>query len=229
MKHLIETKQLSRVFGSGNTLVSALQGIDLEVQQGEFTAIVGPSGSGKTTLLQHLSGLDQPSSGEIWLAGQSLSTMKASTLTDFRRDHLGFVFQAYNLIPVLSAEENIEYIMLLQGVSSAERKRKVRSIMASLGLEGLAHRRPAELSGGQQQRVAVARAVVSEPDLVFADEPTANIDSQQGHDLLSMMQTLNKEKGVTFLFATHDPKVMACAKRIIHLEDGKIISDETKC
>lgn len=226
MSHVIETKKLCRYFGEGETLVKALDEADLSIDAGEFTAIVGPSGSGKSTLLQLIGGLDVPTSGEVFLDRKNINSMSGTELSDFRRDHIGFVFQAYNLIPVLSAAENIEYIMLLQGVAKHERSSRVERILESVGLEGKGERLPAELSGGQQQRVAVARAMVSQPDLILADEPTANLDSHTGMDLLDMMKRLNEEEGMTFVFSTHDPRIMECARRIIRLEDGLIVSDE---
>ena len=228
MTSVISTHNLSRYFGKKETLVKALDDVSIEIEPGEFTAIIGPSGSGKSTLLQLIGGLDHPTKGEIVLDGKSMGNMTGTELSDFRRDHIGFIFQSYNLIPVLSAEENIEYIMLLQGVSEAERKKRVNTILSEVGLEGLAHRRPSQLSGGQQQRVAVARAMVSKPSLILADEPTANLDTHTGAALLDMMKELNEKENMTFIFSTHDPKIMERAKRIITLEDGKIVSDERR-
>ncbi len=225
---VIETKQLCRHFGQGDTLVKALSNANLTIDRGEFTAIIGPSGSGKSTLLQLIGGLDTPSSGEVLLDNRHISQMTGTELSDFRRDHIGFIFQAYNLIPVLSAKENIEYIMLLQGISPVERSKRVKQILHAVGLEGLENRRPAELSGGQQQRVAVARAMVSKPSIILADEPTANLDSKTGADLLDMMKTLNEEQNMTFVFSTHDPKIMERARRIIRLVDGSIVDDERR-
>jgi len=225
---VIQTQHLCRHFGKGDTLVNALNDANLTIERGEFTAIIGPSGSGKSTLLQLMGGLDTPSSGKAFLDNKNISQMSGSELSDFRRDHIGFIFQAYNLIPVLSAKENIEYIMLLQGLSQAERHQRVKTIMHAVGLEGLGERRPAELSGGQQQRVAVARAMVSQPSIILADEPTANLDSKTGYDLLDMMKALNEKENMTFVFSTHDPKIMERAKRIIRLVDGCIVDDERK-
>lgn len=225
---VIETKQLCRDFGEGDTLVHALQDSNLVIEKGEFTAIIGPSGSGKSTLLQLIGGLDTPTSGEVILDNKNISHMNGTDLSDFRRDHIGFIFQAYNLIPVLSAKENIEYIMLLQGVPELERHQRVNKIMQEVGLEGLGNRRPAQLSGGQQQRVAVARAMVSQPSLILADEPTANLDSKTGAALLDMMKELNEKENMTFVFSTHDPMIMERAKRIIRLVDGKIVDDERR-
>jgi len=225
---VIETKQLCREFGQGDTLVKALSDANITIERGEFTAIIGPSGSGKSTLLQLIGGLDNPSSGDVFLDNKNISHMTGTELSDFRRDHIGFIFQAYNLIPVLSARENIEYIMLLQGVSASERKKRVDMLMHAVGLEGLGDRRPAELSGGQQQRVAVARAMVSKPSIILADEPTANLDSKTGADLLDMMKDLNEQQNMTFVFSTHDPKIMERARRIIRLVDGCVVDDERK-
>ena len=180
MTNVIETRDLSRTFGSEETEVVALDHVSIDIAEGEFTAIIGPSGSGKTTLLHLIGGLDEPSSGSVMLSGSNIANMSGNELSNFRRDHIGFIFQAYNLIPVLSAEENIEYIMLLQGISAAERKKRVKEMLAMVELEGLGDRRPAHLSGGQQQRVAVARAMASNPDIILADEPTANLDSKTG-------------------------------------------------
>ena len=226
---VIETRELYREFGTGDTLVRALSNANITIERGEFTAIIGPSGSGKSTLLQLIGGLDIPSNGDVFLDNKNISHMSGSELSDFRRDHIGFIFQAYNLIPVLSARENIEYIMLLQGVPSVERTKRVDMIMDAVGLEGLGDRRPAELSGGQQQRVAVARAMVSKPSIILADEPTANLDSKTGSELLDMMKELNEQQNMTFVFSTHDPKIMERARRIIRLVDGCVVEDEKKC
>ena len=228
MSTVIESKNISRRFGSGDTEVIALDNVSMEIEEGEFTAIIGPSGSGKTTLLQLIGGLDNPDSGSITLSGSNIAEMSGNQLSDFRRDHIGFIFQAYNLIPVLSAEENIEYIMLLQGIASSERKKRVQEMLSIVGLDGLAERRPAQLSGGQQQRVAVARAMASNPDIILADEPTANLDSKTGIALLEVMRELNRAHNVTFVFSTHDEKIMDRATRLIHLSDGKIQRDERK-
>ena len=225
---LIVTHGLTKVYSDNGVSVHAVRGIDLTIKRGEFTAIVGPSGSGKTTLLNLISGLDSPSGGEVWLAGSKLSMMTGTELSDFRRDKIGFIFQAYNLIPVLSVEENVEYIMLLQGIPKGERHREVVRILAQLGLEGYADRFPPKLSGGQQQRVAVARAMVSGPELILADEPTANLDSKTGAELLSMMRDLNEKSGMTFIFSTHDKQIMDRASRLVILKDGLIDSDETR-
>lgn len=225
---VIVAHKIFKVFGEGETEIQALRNVDLDIKRGDFAAIVGPSGSGKTTLLNILCGLDNVSSGEIKVSGRSLQEMSGSELAQFRREHIGLVFQAYNLIPVLTVLENIEYVMLLQHVPAAERKERVHTFLAELGLEGKENRFPAELSGGQQQRVAIARAMVSKPDIVLADEPTANLDSETGGQLLEMMRKFNEELKMTFVFSTHDPQIMERAKRLITLTDGRIVSDELK-
>jgi putative ABC transport system ATP-binding protein len=228
MTNLIETRGLCRTFGSEETKVTALDHVSINIEKGEFTAIIGPSGSGKTTLLHLIGGLDEPNGGSVTLSGSNIANMSGNQLSDFRRDHIGFIFQAYNLIPVLSAEENIEYIMLLQGVGTAERKKRVKEMLAVVELEGLGDRRPSHLSGGQQQRVAVARAMASNPDIILADEPTANLDSKTGISLLEVMRDLNQQRNMTFVFSTHDEKIMERATRLIYLRDGKVERDEHK-
>jgi putative ABC transport system ATP-binding protein len=225
---VIVTEDVTKEYSSNGLPVQAVRGVDLTIGRGEFTAIVGPSGSGKTTFLNLISGLDNVSSGKIWLNGKALSEMSGGELSDFRRDNIGFIFQAYNLIPVLSVEENVEYIMLLQGKAPEERRERVASILAEMGLEGYESRRPPQLSGGQQQRVAVARAIVSQPAIVLADEPTANLDSQTAVELIEMMRRLNEIRGITFLFSTHDARVMERARRLVVLRDGRIDSDEVR-
>lgn len=224
----VEVKQVSKSYTQGSLQVHALRGVSLAIPKGSFAALAGPSGSGKTTLLNIMGGLDRPDSGEVFVDGSPLAAMTQSGLAELRLRKIGFVFQAYNLIPVLSALENVEYVMLLQGVPSNERKKRAISVLREVGLETMIHRRPAELSGGQQQRVAVARAIVSEPAIILADEPTANLDSRTGEDLLGLMETMNREKQVTFIFSTHDPMVMAHARRLIHLKDGTIETDADK-
>jgi putative ABC transport system ATP-binding protein len=225
---LIVTRSVKKVYHDNGVPVEAIRGIDLTIKRGEFTAIVGPSGSGKTTFLNVISGLDVPTDGDVWLAGKELSAMSGRELSDFRRDHIGFIFQAYNLIPVLTVEENVEYIMLLQGVSKEDRHQRVEEILAEMGLDGFADRLPTKLSGGQQQRVAVARAMVSRPSLILADEPTANLDSKTGAELLDMMRQLNQKSGITFVFSTHDRQIMERARRLVTLKDGMIDSDEVR-
>lgn len=226
--YIVTAENIKKSYSQGKMQVFALRGMSVSVGQGEFMALAGPSGSGKTTMLNIVGGIDIPDSGDIIVDGNDYSDMKQSQLADLRLNKIGFVFQAYNLIPVLSAEENVEYIMLLQGVAAIERKKKARAILDDVGLEGKYNRRPSELSGGQQQRVAVARAIVSNPAIVLADEPTANLDSKTGESLLNMMRTMNKEKEVTFIFSTHDNMVMDYAKRIVKLKDGRIEDDIIK-
>ncbi len=225
---VIVTEKVKKTYTYDDVSVDAVRGVDLIINPGEFTAIVGPSGSGKTTLLNIISGLDTPTEGKVWLNGKPLSNLSGRELADFRRDNIGFIFQAYNLIPVLTVEENIEYILFLQGISKEERHRRVTQILAAIGLEGFASRTPPHLSGGQQQRVAIARAMVSRPALILADEPTANLDSKTGADLLDSMHELNRKTGMTFVFSTHDKMVMERAERLITLRDGRIESDEKK-
>jgi putative ABC transport system ATP-binding protein len=227
-ERLIITEDIQKEFRDDDIVVAAVRGIDLTVESGEFTAVVGPSGSGKTTLFNLISGLERPTAGKVWLKNQLVSKMGGRELADFRRDHIGFIFQAYNLIPVLTVEENIEYIMLLQGVDKAERRERVREILADIDMEGFEKRFPPKISGGQQQRVAIARAMVSHPELILADEPTANLDSQTGAALLDMMRDLNRKTGMTFLFSTHDPMVRERADRVIILKDGRVVSDERR-
>lgn len=223
---VIQTVGLTRYYGKDETRVAALTNVDLSIDAGEFTAIVGPSGSGKSTLLHLIGGLDTPSSGRVELGGTNIAEMSAIELSDLRRDQIGFIFQAYNLIPVLSARENIEYVMLLQGMKAAERNRRTDKMLKQLGIEELGDRRPAQMSGGQQQRVAVARAMASGPAIIFADEPTANLDSKTGVALLDLMRKLNEEERITFVFSTHDQKIMDIARRLVHLLDGVIEKDE---
>lgn len=226
MEKIFETSNLSKVYGEIEELkFKALDSVNLTIEKGEFVSIVGPSGSGKSTLLNLISGLDEPTNGEIRISGKELGKMKQSDLSDFRRDHIGFIFQSYNLIPVLTVKENVEYVMVLQGVSESKRHERVLEVLKEVGLEGKENRFPKELSGGQQQRVAVARAIASKPDIILADEPTANLDSQTGKDLVEMMRKLNEDHGITFVFSTHDPIIMERAKRLIVLKDGKISED----
>ena len=225
---LIEIKDLKKDYREGTTFIHALRGISLDVDQGEFTAIAGPSGSGKTTLLNIIGGLDTVTSGAVSLADQVISTLSPRQLHRLRLHQIGFVFQAYNLIPVLTAQENVEFTMLLQGIPSSERKRRARETLDQVGLGDYANRRPTAMSGGQQQRVAVARAIVTRPNVVLADEPTANLDSETGANLLDVMKCLNKDHKITFIFSTHDPMVMDHSRRLIHLHDGKVKSDEVR-
>ena len=224
-QQVIVTEDLTKTYSANDVPVYALRGINLTIAAGEFTAIVGPSGSGKTTFLNIISGLDQPTEGKVWLSKELISNMNGRQLSDFRRDNIGFIFQAYNLIPVLTVGENIEYIMLLQGIPKRERHQRVVDILEVVGLAGYIDRKPPQLSGGQQQRVAIARAMVSQPTIILADEPTANLDSKTGSELLEMMYQLNKKTGMTFVFSTHDQAVMDRAQRLITLKDGLIDSD----
>jgi putative ABC transport system ATP-binding protein len=226
MSKIIEMQGVTKYYQQGKITVKALRGVDLDIATGEFTSICGPSGSGKTTLLNMVGALDYPTHGTVRVAGRSLGELSASERADLRLREVGFVFQAYNLVPVLSAYENAEYTMLLQGVAAAERRERLKKVFAQVGLSGYENRRPAELSGGQQQRVAVARAVVARPALVLADEPTANLDSATGSGLLDMMRELNEQQNITFVFSTHDEMVMERAKRLITLKDGRIEDDE---
>ena len=227
-QQVIVTEDLTKTYSANDVPVYALRGINLTITAGEFTAIVGPSGSGKTTFLNIISGLDQPTEGKVWLSKELISNMSGRQLSDFRRDNIGFIFQAYNLIPVLTVGENIEYIMLLQGIPKRERHQRVVDILEVVGLAGYIDRKPPQLSGGQQQRVAIARAMVSQPTIILADEPTANLDSKTGSELLEMMYQLNKKTGMTFVFSTHDQVVMDKAQRLITLKDGLIDSDNMR-
>jgi len=227
-KNIIVTEKLNKDYKADGNIIHAVRNIDFTVKSGEFSAIVGPSGSGKTTFLNLISGLDTPTTGKIWLNDKQITEMSEKELSDFRRDHIGFIFQAYNLIPVLTVKENIEYIMLLQGITKEERYNNVMDILKEIGMEGLEKRFPPKLSGGQQQRVAIARAMVSKPELILADEPTANLDQKTGAELLDMMRELNNKTGMTFLFSTHDPMVMERADRVVTLVDGQIAKDENK-
>ncbi len=222
---IVRVENVSRIYRQGDSEIAALDNVNLTIQAGEFVALVGPSGSGKTTLLNMIGGLDSPTSGHIWIGGTDITRLSRSALSEVRLQHIGFVFQEYNLIPVLSALENVEYVMLLRGIAERECRERAMALLAELGLAGMEHRRPAELSGGEQQRVAVARAIVSEPLIILPDEPTANLDSVSGAALLDLMREMNEKKGVTFVFSTHDPMVMRRAKRIVHMRDGRIIED----
>lgn len=225
MKKVISVTGITRTYNPKTIPVHALQGVDLEISQGEFTALVGPSGSGKTTLLNIIGGLDSPTSGTVIINDTDVTKLSDGQLIEFRKKNIGFVFQAYNLIPVLTAKENVEFVMLLQGASKAERDKRVTELMESIGLGDKLNSRPAQLSGGQQQRVAVARALAPKPTFILADEPTANLDSKSTANLLDIMAELNKKENITFLFSTHDQRVIDRATRIVTLEDGKIVSD----
>ena len=219
-------KAVGKTYGEGALAVHAVRGVDLTVEKGEFLSLSGPSGSGKTTLLNLIGGLDRLTTGEVEVAGRRIDAMSSSELADLRLHEIGFVFQAYNLIPVLNAYENVEFIMQLQGVSRDERRHRAREVLHEVGLDGLGERRPGELSGGQQQRVAVARAIVSHPAIVLADEPTANLDSATALELLKIMESLNETHRTTFIVATHDPQVIEFTRRKIRMRDGQIQDDD---
>ena len=225
MKTVIKTQNLSKIYKQGEIEVKALNDVTCDFNQGEFTAIVGPSGSGKTTFLNILGGLDQPDNGSVNIEGTDITKLKSGKLIDFRLYNIGFIFQAYNLIPVLTAKENTEFIMLLQGKDKSFRDNRTNELLQEVGLGDLMNRRPTQLSGGQQQRVAVARALASKPKFILADEPTANLDSKSTSQLLDIMHKLNQEEGTTFIFSTHDQRVIDKARRVITLEDGKIVND----
>ena len=224
---VINVQNITKIYAAA-VPITAVDGVSFQVERGEFTAIVGPSGSGKTTLLNILGGLDEPTSGTVTVNGTDLSQLKNSALIDFRLRNIGFVFQAYNLIPVLTAKENVEFILNLQGVAKQPREARALALLREVGLEGREDSRPNQLSGGQQQRVAVARALAPKPQFILADEPTANLDSKATTNLLQIMERLNAEEHITFIFSTHDQRVIDIAHRVIRVEDGRIISDERK-
>lgn len=226
MNTIVACNGVSKRYGDGENAVYALRDLTLEISKGEFISLSGPSGSGKTTLLNLVGGLDRPTSGEITLADQRLDTLDKGALADLRLHTIGFVFQAYNLIPVLSAYENVEFILQLQGVDAQSRRRRAQEMLAEVGLSDMGHRRPGQLSGGQQQRVAVARAMTSHPAIILADEPTANLDSATTDELLALMHRLNDTHDMTFCIATHDPRVIEFTKRRVHMRDGRIETDE---
>jgi putative ABC transport system ATP-binding protein len=226
--NIISVKDLVKTYETGEIKVQALGGINIDFAQGEFTAVVGPSGSGKTTFLNMLGGLDKPTSGEILVDNIPVSSLKGAKLVEYRLRNIGFVFQSYNLIPVLTAIENVEFIMHLQGISKKERRNRAVELLNAVGLSDRINSRPSQMSGGQQQRVAVARALASKPRFILADEPTANLDSKSAQTLLEIMEKLNREENITFIFSTHDARVMSKARRIVTMEDGVIASDENK-
>ncbi len=228
MDAIVEAREVSKIYALGSVEVHALRGLSLEIQAGEFTAICGPSGSGKTTLLNLMGALDRPTSGTLLLEGRDLSALSRQERSVLRRDRIGFVFQAYNLVPVLTAYENAEMVLALQRVPEAERRGRVEALLEEVGLGGMESRRPDELSGGQQQRVSIARAIASNPAIVLADEPTANVDSETADTLLDLMQRLNRDRGATFVFSTHDPRVMERAERVVRVVDGRVESDEVR-
>jgi len=216
---------LCKTYRQGDQDIKALDHVSIDIESGDFVCLSAPSGGGKTTLLNAIGGLDRPDSGEVWIAGERIDTLDKGELADLRLRRIGFVFQAYNLIPVLTARENIEFVMQMQGVPPAERRQKSEAILEEVGLAGMGGRRQAEMSGGQQQRVAVARAIVSQPELVLADEPTANLDSVNSRELIELFKTLNQRHGTTFVIATHDELVMKHARRLIRMLDGRIVDD----
>ena len=224
--NVVETKSLEKIFSDADLEVRAVDGVTLNIEEGEFTAVVGPSGSGKTTLLNMIGGLDSPTGGSVKVVSQELTGMSKGELIDFRLENIGFVFQSYNLIPVLTAYENIEFVMLLQNRDPKERKQRVEELLEAVGIAEKANKRPSQLSGGQQQRVAVARALAPKPKFIIADEPTANLDSKSTATLLDIMQQLNEKEGITFLFSTHDQRVIDRARRVITLTDGEITEDK---
>ncbi|MGH1471064.1 MAG: ABC transporter ATP-binding protein [Cellvibrionaceae bacterium] len=224
----VDCENLCKTFQQGDSIITGLDHVTVSIMEGDFVCLSGPSGSGKTTLLNAIGGLDTPDSGSIVIAGRRIDQLGKAALSDMRLNNIGFVFQAYNLIPVLSARENVEFVMQVQGMTGVERREKSDAILKEVGLEGMENRRPHQLSGGQQQRVAVARAIVSKPALVLADEPTANLDSVSMEKLMDLFVELNEKHTITFVIATHDQRVMAYAKRQIHMQDGKIVSDEAR-
>ena len=225
----VEIRKLVKEYGSGDITVQALRGVDLTIGKGEFTVLAGPSGSGKTTLLNLIGSLDIPTSGEVMIDGIDIAKMENRAQADFRREKLGFIFQSYNPVPVLTAFENVEFpLTLLKKYTKEERAEKVQKILNEVGLEKMSHRRPGELSGGQQQRVAIARALVKEPSVILADEPTANLDSVNGESILELMKNLNQQKNITFIFSSHDRMVIERARRVVRLRDGKIDADEVR-
>ena len=225
---MIEIQKLKKTYKQGSLKVKAVDNVNLKISDGEFTAVVGPSGSGKTTLLNCIGGLDIPTSGKVIIDDEVISSYSSDKMIKFRLNNIGFVFQAYNLIPVLTAKENIEMVMLMQGYNKQEMDERSIDLLNEVGMENMSKRRPAELSGGQQQRVAVARALASKPKFILADEPTANLDSKSTAKLLDIMSRLNKQENITFLFSTHDQRVIDRARRVVTLEDGKIIKDIKK-
>jgi putative ABC transport system ATP-binding protein len=223
---LIELHEVTKIYPLGHQQVTAVDGLTLTIGQGEFTVLAGPSGSGKTTVLNLIGCLDQPSAGRILVDGRDVGASSVKALADFRLRKIGFIFQSYNLIPVLTAEENAEFTLMLRGVAKEKRRQRVRALFAELGIAGLEGRRPNDLSGGQQQRVAIARAMAAEPAVILADEPSANLDSKSAEDLLELMRRLNGEKGTTFVISSHDTLVISPARRVVRLRDGRLEADE---
>ena len=225
---IIALENITKVYSIGEVETHALDGVTLGVQEGEFTALVGPSGSGKTTMLQLMGCLDRPNSGTIRINGEDVTRLKANQRADLRREKIGFIFQFFALVPVLTAYENVELPLLLNGIKSSERKERAMSLLDSVGLADRTNHRPDQLSGGEQQRVAIARALAPRPKMVLADEPTANLDTANGSQAMDIMQRLNEETGIAFIFATHDPRVVSYARRVVELQDGKIVNDGTE-
>lgn len=225
---VIRTENLKKTYQQGEYEIKAVDDVSVSFEQGEFTAVVGPSGSGKTTLLNAIGGLDDPTSGKVIINNTDITQLKGNQLIDFRMNNIGFVFQAYNLIPVLSAKENVGFVMLLQGRPENEKNQRVEEMLHAVGLGEIMDKRPNQMSGGQQQRVAVARALAPKPQFILADEPTANLDSASTNNLLDIMAKLNQDEAITFIFSTHDQRVIDRARRVVTMEDGKIISDERK-
>jgi len=223
---IVRMDNVSKVYQEGKIEVRAVRNLSLDLRRGDFTVLYGPSGSGKTTVLNLIGALDEPSSGRVFVDGQNLDELSRTELSHLRRDRIGFVFQAYNLVPVLTAFENAEFVLALQGIEKKERHRRTMKILEEVGIADLADRRPDELSGGQQQRVAIARAIAPEPVIILADEPTANVDSANAAGLLNLMERLNREKNITFLFSTHDQRVISRARRLIRLKDGELSADQ---
>jgi putative ABC transport system ATP-binding protein len=228
METIVELKNISKIYQQGEVEVKAVNDVCLSINKGDFAVLCGPSGSGKTSILNLIGGLDEPTLGNVWLEGVNLANQTSAQLAEIRKNRIGFVFQAYNLIPVMTAYENAAFVLDLQGVKEKVRHERVMQTLAEVGLTGLEHRRPDEMSGGQQQRVAIARAIVTRPAIVLADEPTANVDSHTAESLLDLMQNLNQQHGITFLFSTHDQHVIDRAQRIIQVQDGKIASDDRR-
>jgi putative ABC transport system ATP-binding protein len=228
METIVELKNISKIYQQGEVEVKAVNDVNLAINKGDFAVLCGPSGSGKTSILNLIGGLDEPTFGDVWLEGINLANQTNAQLAEIRKNRIGFVFQAYNLIPVMTAYENAAFVLDLQGIKEKERHQRVMQTLAEVGLVGLEHRRPDEMSGGQQQRVAIARAIVTRPAIVLADEPTANVDSHTAESLLDLMQNLNQQHGITFLFSTHDQHVIDRAQRIIQVQDGKIASDDRR-
>lgn len=226
--NVIDLSGIEKIYDPDKVPVYALRGVDCVIKEGEFTALRGPSGCGKSTLLNIIGGLDNPTTGTVKVGGQDISHLSQNDLIDFRKDNIGFVFQAYNLVPVLTARENVEFVMLMQNIPASERKARAEELLTALGLGDKMDKRPAELSGGQQQRVAVARSIASKPKFILADEPTANLDSASTNQLLDMMKELNEKENITFLFSTHDQRVIDRAKRVLSMDDGKIVEDEVR-